>query len=626
MSTNQTDISFKKLLDKRITSELKEVYEEIGDETLTITSDQIWSYSVANNDPIEAVSKGVVEFKEKISFIEDTTVANQQSWYLEDGYRLTDWVSDRFGSTYTAKLFDNSGNQIFPTDSVGWLFDYKTGVLNFETTPSSFTQPFQLDGYRYIGRKGFGDNNTSPYRIVSGEVARDAIPALERTLGMVVRYHNGVRYSLGAGLTNSDWNLLSYDGYEFFQSEYPSTYVEDINIYVETTGNNSNDGRSVGSAFLTIQGAFDSIPNGYSAVIKINVGAGNFEGGTLNAVSGGGTVYLFGTTTSLETLTRVSDNGNLPGGITSQRDITAAAFSTSIIEGTHFLREDSFAPIYDDLKLLRTSSSPNLVIVSDFGQTWSTAHLVTLDTNVTSTISGSRSDSSERSLVIQFLRFDNTSGLQFPNNVSLNYLALTGANSYQITKLGSFGGIYSNSLLAITKGALHINVRGCIFDNQLQLVAQETSWGQFRGNVHGGTTTKIWIDGEGASGTEIDEIKASDFEGSGTCCLLRGKSRIRFDANIHCDGTGSLFDIGEQSLVVFNDTVGIYGTVTQPIKVNSGSLITGDVHTLRSTALNGGISNTANPGNDVQVGDSTAPIDSFSSLPIVDITTLSRAN
>jgi len=625
MATNPTDRAFKKLLDKRVTSDSKAVYEEVGDETLTITSDQIWSYDIATNDTATSISDGVVEFKEKISFIEDVTVANQQAWYLEDGYRLTDWVPDRFGANYTAKLFDNSDNQIFPTDSVDWLFDYKTGYLTFETTPSGFSQPFKLDGYRYVGRKGFGaPSSASTYRVVSGEAERDAIPAIERALGMVARYPDGTRFSLGAGLTNSDWQALRNDGYEFYSSQFNTFFTEDIILYVESTGDDSNDGRSVGTAFLTLQRAFDEIPFGYVAYIKISIGAGNFAGGTLSAVSGGGVVYVFGTTTVVETLTRVSDNGVVTN-TTSQRDVTANAFSTSIVEGTHFLREPSFTPIFDEGKVLRTSSSPNLNIVSGFSQSWATAQLVTYDTNITSTISGSVNDSSSASLNIQFLNLDTSGTLHFPSNVSLIYISCTGANNLQITTLGAFSGVYCNSLVVIIKENLKINVRGCIFDNQVQFSAQSIAWGQLRGNVFGGTTTKIWVDGEGASSLAIDGINGIDFEGPGTCILLRGKSRIRFDGSIACNGTGALFDIGEQSIIIFDNIGGIYGTVTSPILVNSGSMISGEVNTLKSIALSGGLNNTATPGDDIQVGDSTAPIDSFSSLPITDLTTLSRA-
>ena len=86
---------------------------------------------------------------------EDITVSGQQSYYAySDGYRLKDWISDKYGSDYGVRIFANNNSEIFPTDSSGPLFNHQTGILTFEGSTSGFSKPFKITGYRYIGTKG----------------------------------------------------------------------------------------------------------------------------------------------------------------------------------------------------------------------------------------------------------------------------------------------------------------------------------------------------------------------------------------------------------------------------------------------------------------------------------------
>ena len=155
MSTNKTDRSFKTLLNKRVTSESKAFYEEIGDFTVNVHGDEIWGESI-DPDPAQAVLDGVAEERTLFVLTEDTSVAGQQAWYADDAGRLKDWISDKFGSNYGISLYDNGNNEIFPTDPSGWLFDHQTGILTFDGSTSSFAKPFKISGHRYIGLKGAG--------------------------------------------------------------------------------------------------------------------------------------------------------------------------------------------------------------------------------------------------------------------------------------------------------------------------------------------------------------------------------------------------------------------------------------------------------------------------------------
>jgi len=157
MSWSITDFTFKKILNKRVTSSTKRSYEEIGDRTLNVHADDIWSEAIPSTPPVSTTS--VVEVQTLLTLTKDTTVSGSQAWYAADlsGNRLKDWISDKFDgdptSSYTIKLYDESDNLIPATDSTNWIFDYSTGILLLQNTHPTATG-FKISGYRYVGLKG----------------------------------------------------------------------------------------------------------------------------------------------------------------------------------------------------------------------------------------------------------------------------------------------------------------------------------------------------------------------------------------------------------------------------------------------------------------------------------------
>lgn len=157
MSWTQTDLTFKKLFNKRVTSSTKRIYEEIGDYTLSIHADEIWAETIPGTPPVSTTS--IVEVRTLLTLTQDTTVSGSQAWYATDGSgnRLKDWISDKYdgspSNTYGIKLFDQDDNQIPATDPSNWLFDYQTGILILQNSHSTATG-FKITGYRYVGLKG----------------------------------------------------------------------------------------------------------------------------------------------------------------------------------------------------------------------------------------------------------------------------------------------------------------------------------------------------------------------------------------------------------------------------------------------------------------------------------------
>jgi hypothetical protein len=154
MAWSKEDNSFKILLNKRDTSSTKNFYEEVGDDTFNIHLDYLWTDSISST-PSTAVSSGVALQYTLFTLTEDVTVAGQACYYAYDsGNRLENWIGDKYGSAYSIQLYQNNGTQIFPTDASQWLFNYQTGILVFNGSTASFSKPFKISGYRYVGKRG----------------------------------------------------------------------------------------------------------------------------------------------------------------------------------------------------------------------------------------------------------------------------------------------------------------------------------------------------------------------------------------------------------------------------------------------------------------------------------------
>ena len=69
MSWTQTDLTFKKLFNKRVTSSTKRIYEEVGDYTLSIHADEIWAETIPGTPPLSTTA--VIEIKTLFSFSND---------------------------------------------------------------------------------------------------------------------------------------------------------------------------------------------------------------------------------------------------------------------------------------------------------------------------------------------------------------------------------------------------------------------------------------------------------------------------------------------------------------------------------------------------------------------------
>jgi len=189
MSWTQTDTSFKKLSNKRITTSTgKGLPEEKGASTLELYLPDIKTGLIPGTGFAGYGASGnlfyygpTAAFGQTLAV--DTSVPGNLTWFATSGWanttaandgsaaseaqRLGDWVSDKYdafgtvpGAGYEIKVYDRNNNLITKSDNSNWLFDYQTGILVFNNDATSISTlistsgPFKIVGWRYIGPKG----------------------------------------------------------------------------------------------------------------------------------------------------------------------------------------------------------------------------------------------------------------------------------------------------------------------------------------------------------------------------------------------------------------------------------------------------------------------------------------
>ncbi len=168
---NKTDKNFKILINKRFTTDAdsqsgRQYYQEDGADTLNLHAREVWTNPVPT-DPDEATLNNIAKKYTQFTLTPDTlagsTNTTQQAWFFQSGsdftpgdtpnaaFQLTDFIGDKYGPNYEIQLFENNGNQIFKTNAINWIFDYKVGVLHIANPNASHQKPYKVTVYRYIG-------------------------------------------------------------------------------------------------------------------------------------------------------------------------------------------------------------------------------------------------------------------------------------------------------------------------------------------------------------------------------------------------------------------------------------------------------------------------------------------
>lgn len=179
MPLNKEDLSFKTLINKEFSTPSRLFFQENTVSTLDINDDEVYSENISPT-PATAVSDGVAKTITNFVLTPDPSFPTSV-WYVISGSGFTpgvsplpsfatsasfyqrNFISDKYGSLYTVVLRDNLNNQIFPTDAINWIFQYKTGILAIaDPGLGSYATPYKVTVTQYIGRT-LADNKTLGY-------------------------------------------------------------------------------------------------------------------------------------------------------------------------------------------------------------------------------------------------------------------------------------------------------------------------------------------------------------------------------------------------------------------------------------------------------------------------------
>lgn len=297
MSWNQTDLAFKILINKRLTSDTKKFYEEFGDNTLNIHMNEIWSDTVPS---IAADTLGVVKYYDNLQLIADKTVPGNFTYITitnplqpfsfaaaddPTNPRLKNWISDKYGNSYNIQLYSN-GNQIYPADSqYAWFFNYQTGILTFNNaTPPA---PITIKAYRYIGRTGvLSQLDLTGTRNQSWSIAMDSSGIrLDNSLGNLILTNTSTNTKADIYLNKIFLSSLNIDNSILVSNlNVPYLNGHDASYFLSADLFNTSIG-NINSSISLLFSNINSI-NGSINFINTNINAINASIGNLNASVG----------------------------------------------------------------------------------------------------------------------------------------------------------------------------------------------------------------------------------------------------------------------------------------------------------------------------------------------------
>jgi len=144
---------------------------------------------------------------------------------------MKNFISPKYGRNYVVQVFDGNGNQIPELDNASWLFDYKAGVLTFETdrweTGNTVNDSIKIKTYQYVG--SMLDNFSTPsntrkevFLLEADNIVDFTLSSTPSNLNNLDVYFNGMMLDC---IKNEDYTLTS----NVLTINYP-TYKNDIVI------------------------------------------------------------------------------------------------------------------------------------------------------------------------------------------------------------------------------------------------------------------------------------------------------------------------------------------------------------------------------------------------------------
>lgn len=465
------------------------------------------------------------------------------------------------------------------------------------------------------------------YLSVASATARDAIPAGRRSSGMRVRTNDtGLEWVLGSDLTS--WTLAVDTGRRDLIA-LPGTVID---LFVDPTGSDNNDGLSYATAFLTIQAAVDAIPANmyvtYNKVVRINVGAGTYN--KFFVSQGGVYIRVIGDRrTPLKTWAALSTTFSLVSTYANRASANVGAWAGTIDETTHWMEGDwtSFGGTNDVVGFpILNSTSPNLHVPGDGTVGYSTGihpYVSIIDCGLT-TPNGWVLDVTASSLV-ELVGLSITSNQ--PILVRRTYIygckVFISAGSLTARGTSAFYGVLDSS--SNTAGGLFMEdstFGGNTVVRRRSILARSGNCQMYGLTVKGAFTT---------AAVEVEtylEVRDVDFETQRQGFSIRRNGILEMLAvgnGIKIQGTPTrILTLSDGALVKFPATVARFTGAVAGVPM----VITGGVVINAKACCSTFLTNSSTPGSEITVGGNATV--AFSALPTTDLalgntSTISRA-
>jgi len=157
------DLIFKKIISRQYTSVAKKWYEEFPTIPFNLKGSDIWIDLIPTTPP--STTTAIVKVHTKFSLTKDITVPNGLVWFFkENETKITGFIDPRHGYKYAVRLFDGNDIEIPIGGSVGWYWDYVSGILIFDNDPTAYgwnSSSFKISTYQYVGSTADKISNSS---------------------------------------------------------------------------------------------------------------------------------------------------------------------------------------------------------------------------------------------------------------------------------------------------------------------------------------------------------------------------------------------------------------------------------------------------------------------------------
>lgn len=237
MAINKEDKSFKILINKEFTDPSRAFFQENTVSTLDINDTEVYT-SPITSDTASAIASGHAKQHTQFILTADGTYPNN-AFYFISGSGFTpgsdsipsfssnpelyqrNFLSDKYGANYEIKLFENNGTQIFKTDSINWIFDYKTGILHI-ADPGSKSTPYKVSVLQYTGET------------LSGSLANERDGNIWKQTGSAYTTQNNIQITGSLGVTGGLSGSFSGSGADL--SGIPASGIVGLELFKIQTG------------------------------------------------------------------------------------------------------------------------------------------------------------------------------------------------------------------------------------------------------------------------------------------------------------------------------------------------------------------------------------------------------